>query len=77
MLVNDLHFINRAMAAVATDTTIHVSGVVEIGVIGNLVDAHPVDWLTGFPALANGFQFRAVGLDLCVAGHARLGARDI
>lgn len=77
MLVNNLHFVDRAVAAIATDATIHVSGVIEISIIGNLVDAHPVDRLASFPAFADGFQFRAVSLDLRVAGHARLGAWDV
>ena len=77
MLVNDLHFIHRAMAAVATDTAIHVNSMVEIGIIGNLVNSNPVDRLAGFPAFTNGFQFGACGFDLRVAGHAGLGAGDV
>jgi hypothetical protein len=77
VLVNDLHFIYSAVAAVAAHATIHVNGVVEIGVVWNLVDADPVDWLAGFPALAHGSELRTVSLDLSVARHTGLGGRDI
>ena len=77
VLVDNLHFIHRAVAAVATHATVHVHRMVEIGVVWNLVDADPVDGLAGFPALAHGGELRTVGLDLSVARHAGLGSRDI
>ena len=77
VLVDDLHFIDRAVAAVAAHATVHMHSVVEIGVVGNLVDADPVDWLAGFPTLAHGGEFRTISLDLSVAGHTGLGGRDI
>lgn len=77
VLIDDLHFIHRTVAAVAAHPTIHVNGVVEIGVVWNLVDADPVDGLAGFPALAHGGELRTVGLDLRMAGHASLGGRNI
>lgn len=77
VLVNDLHFIDRAVTTVAAHATIHVNGVVEIGVVGHLVDAHPVDWFAGFPAIAHGGELRTIGFDLSVAGHTGLSCRHV
>jgi len=77
VLVNDLHFIDRAVTTVAAHATIHVNGVVEIGVVGHLVDAHPIDWFAGFPAIAHGGELRTIGLDLSVAGHTGLSCRHV
>ena len=77
VLVDDLHFIDRPMAAVAAHATVHVHGVVEVSVVGNLVDADPVDRFARLPALAHGGEFWTVGFDLGVAGHAGLRGRDI
>ena len=77
VLIDDLHFIDRAVATVAAHTAIHVNSVVKVGVVGNLVDADPVDGLTGLPALTHRSQLRAVSLDLGVAGHTGLRGRHI
>lgn len=77
VLVNDFHFIDRAMAAVAAHATIHVNGVVEISVVRHLVDAHPIDRLAGFPTLAHGGEFWTISLDLSVASHTGLSCRHV
>lgn len=77
MLVNNLHFIHSAMAAVATDTAIHVNSVVEVGIIGNLVDSNPVNRLACFPTFTHGFELGACGFDLGMAGHAGLCAGNV
>ena len=77
VLVDDLHFIDGAVATVAAHATVHVNSVVEIGVVGNLVDANPVNGLTGLPTLTHRSQLRAIGLDLGMACHTGLSGRDV
>lgn len=77
VLVDDLHFIDGAMATVATHPAVHVNSVVEIGVVRNLVDTDPVDGLTGLPTLTHWGELWAVGFDLGVAGHTGLRGRHI
>lgn len=74
---DDLHFVNLAMALDATDTTIHVSRVIKIRIIGRLVDPDPWHRLAARVAVSNRSEQGAVGLDLVVAVHARLRSRNI
>src|SRR5207249_8970828 len=67
------HPVHRAVAGDASDTLVHMDGVVEIDEIANIVDARPMDWLGFCEALADWRQHRGVGPKLRVASHADFG----
>ena len=71
------HLIHSAVATHAGDAAVHMHRVVEISVVGRLVDLHPLHGLAGLPSLAQRLQFRVVLLHLRVAAHADLHRRDI
>ena len=77
VLVDNLHFIDGAVATVAAHATVHVNSVVKIGVVRNLVNANPVDRLARLPTLTHWGQLRTIRLDLGMAGHASLSGRHI
>lgn len=79
VLVNDLHGTDIAVAALAADASIYVHGVIEVGVVGGLVDADPFDGLSGGPTFANGGEFRAVVFNFAfaVAPDAGGGGGDV
>jgi len=54
----------------------HVNAVVEINVIGKIVNLGPLDRLIRSEAFPYGLQRRTVDPDLRVAVHARLGRRN-
>ena len=43
MLVDDFHLVHRTMARIAAHPPVHMNRMVEIGVVRNIVDLHPVD----------------------------------
>jgi hypothetical protein len=55
-LMNDLHLVDATMACYARNSTIYVSGVIEVDIIGQSMDPHPVDRLTCPPAVSNGLE---------------------
>ena len=65
------------MAFHAADTAVHVGGMVEISVVGGLVNPDPRHRFAGGVTLAHGGEQWAVGLDDAVAVHARLRGRHI
>jgi hypothetical protein len=71
-VVDDFHVVDLPMASHTTDAPIYVNGVVEVNVIGGLVNPDPGNGIPGFPGLADGSQFRAEGFDLGVTVHAGL-----
>lgn len=80
------HFIDSPMAALATDPAIHVHGVVEVSVVGSLVNANPLDRRACGPAIPDGQQFwiapfdngRCLGeAEVGMAIHACLRGRHI
>ena len=82
-LIDDFHFIDIAMAALAGNPAIHVGRVIEINVVWRLVDSHPLD---GLPIVARVIyvhravkrgQFWAVPLHMLVAIPARIAARHV
>ena len=77
LLVNHIHVVHLTVATHAADTPINVHRVIEISVIGYLVDFYPVDRIPALPTLPHGGQLWIVGLHLGVAVHARLGGRNI
>ena len=50
-VVNDLHFIHLPVAAHAAHAPVYMHRVMEIGVVGGLVDLHPLDGFTGLPGI--------------------------
>src|SRR5690606_40355803 len=67
------HLVDPAVAARATDAVVHVNAVIEVDVVGQVVDAVPLHRDAGLPALEDGGQLRRVRPDLRVARHAGLG----
>ena len=82
-LIDDLHFVDVAMAALAGNPPVDVGGVVEINVVRCLVDAHPLDRLTivagvgDVHRLMQRGQFRAIPLHVLVAVPASASCRDV
>lgn len=75
-LISERHQIDPAVTRRTTNALVHVNAVIEVNKVGQVVDARPAYRLTGPPALANGFQVRAIRPDLRVAVHARPGRRN-
>ena len=50
-LVNDFHLVDATVAAYTTNTSVKVSRVVEINVVGKVMNSDPLDRCIGFPAL--------------------------
>ncbi len=76
-IINHGHVVDLAVAAGATDSAIHMRGVIIEDVIGQPVDPYPVDWSPVFPTLADRLEFRVVLLHLGVAVHAKLRVRNV
>ena len=82
LLVNDLHRVDAAVAGLAADrgavlahADAHVHGVIEVGEVGDLVNALPRHRRVVGPALAQRLERFGVFADLPVAVHAGLGRR--
>src|ERR1700719_664917 len=76
-IINHGHVVDLAVAAGATDSAIHMRGVIVENVIGQPVDPYPVDWSPVFPTLADRLEFRVVLLHLGMAVHAKLRVRNV
>ena len=50
VLEDDIHLVDLAVAAHATHAAIHVGGVIEVGVVGHVVDLDPRDRLAAWPS---------------------------
>ena len=71
-----VHLVDLAVALHAADAAVHVDRVVEIDVIGHLVDLHPRHGLARLVAVPHhGASSGLVVLDLVVAVHAGLRGR--
>src|SRR5690606_4980454 len=68
-----LHLVHAPVAFHAAHALGHVLRVAEIGVVGDAVDAHPLDGLAGPDGLAHRLEERRVVPNDGVAVHARLG----
>ncbi len=64
------------MALDAANAAVHVSAVVEIGIVRQLVHLDPLDWKPAFVRSANRFEQWTLAMNLRVAVHARLGRRN-
>src|SRR2546422_2205360 len=68
-LISDRHLVHPAMTRRAADAFVHVNAVIEIDVVGEIVDTPPLNWFTRAKAGADRFEVRTVGPDLFVAIH--------
>jgi hypothetical protein len=48
-MIDNLHVVDLAVASDATDPAIHVNGVIEVNIIGSLVDSNPRNRIAAFP----------------------------
>ena len=69
-VLNHLHLVNLAMALIAGHPAVHMDGMVEINVVGNLVNLHPRDWRVVGRAVADDLQSRIIFEHLIMAVHA-------
>ena len=67
------HLIDLAVARLAANALVDVDAVIEIGEVGQVVDAIPLDGHVVAEAGAHGFEDGRFGPDLRVAGHAGFG----
>jgi hypothetical protein len=75
-LVSDRHLIDAAVAGRTTDAFVHMNAVIEIDVVGQIVNAPPLDRFARAKAGADGLEVWAVGPDLFVTVHAHGRRRD-
>ncbi len=79
-LINHFHLIYIAVAALAGNPAVHMSGVIEIDVVGSLVNAHPLDGLAIIARIIHihgameRSKFRTVFLNVLVAVPACIAA---
>lgn len=69
-LVSDGHLIDATMASGAANALIHMDAVVEIRIVGEIVNPNPLDRLPAAKAGTDRFQIGALGPNLLVAVHA-------
>ena len=69
----DRHFINAAVTRRTTDTFVHVNTVIKVSVVGQIVNANPLDGFARAKTRAHRFEIWTVGPDLFVTTHARVG----
>ena len=60
------------MASGTADALVYMNTMIEIGIVGEIVDPNPFNWLAGAKAGTNRLQVRAIGPYLLVAVHAGL-----
>src|SRR3954452_529713 len=70
VLVDLFHLIDPTVTADAANAAGHVGAVVEVGVVGEVVDLHPFDGLARLVALTDWREFGARRPNLAVAVHA-------
>lgn len=76
-LVDRFHLIDAPMTRLAADARIDVHGMVEVDELGQVVDALPGDPATGFPALVNRCQLRALGVNRSHRGNPLIVCRAV
>ena len=76
-VVNFLHLIDLAVTMNTADTPVYMDGVVEINVIGKLVDLHPGDLSAALGCIADECQPGILLEHLVVTVHARRGGGEI
>src|SRR5438128_2709401 len=76
-MVNLVHPVDRSVAVNTAYTAIYMNRMVEIDVIGELVDLHPGNGLARLVTLAHQRQLGVIPQNLIVAIHAGRGGRDV
>ncbi len=76
LLVHQRHGVHRAMARVAADALSHVDTVVEVDEVGKLVNARPLQGLSGAVTGADGLKKLGIRPYLRMAIHAGLCRRN-
>ena len=77
VLRHERHPVDAPVAGLAPDSLGDVDRVVEVDVVGQVVDLDPLDRSAGPPALPDRLELGRLVPDLGVAVHARLGRRDV
>ena len=70
-LVDLFHLIDAPVTTFTTDPASHVGAVIEVHVIGQIVNSYPLDGNVLRVGLTNRQQLGAIGVNACVAIHAR------
>ena len=63
VLMHDLHLIDSAVASNTRHATVHVGRVIEIHVVRQSVNTHPIDRFARPPAFVKVFEFRRPSMD--------------
>jgi hypothetical protein len=75
-LLHQRHLIHLAMTGSTADTFLDVDTVIEINMIGEIMNPIPLEWRASAPAFPNWLQHISISPDLRVARHAGLCRRD-
>ena len=76
VLVDLFHLIDPAVTTHAADAAGHVGAVIEVGVVGEVMNLHPLHGLTRLVALPDWSELGARRPNFAVTVHARLCRRD-
>src|SRR6187431_2211115 len=76
VLVNLFHLVDPAVTTHAADAAGHVGAVVEVGVVREVVDLHPLDGFARLVAFADRRKLGTRRPDLAMTIHAGLGRGD-
>lgn len=74
--IHKRHFVHLPMARRASHSFAYVDTVVEVNVIGKIMDSCPFNGLAAGPAVTDGLGHRCIRPDLRVTRHARLCGRQ-
>src|ERR1051325_2354001 len=70
------HLIDRPVTGRAADSLVHMDVVLEIGEVGKIIDADPLNGFITSKTLADRLQYRILGEYLRVTTHASFGRGD-
>ena len=76
MLEYDFHVVDSTVAGHASDSLLHMCRVVEVNIIGEVMDSNPLDRFSALPTSAYWGEFLTLGVELRVAIHASFGCGD-
>lgn len=82
-LIDHLHLVHITVAALAGNTPVHVSGVIEVNIVRRFMNPHPLDWLAvitrvvDIHRLMERSKFRTVLLNVLVAVPAGISGWNV
>ena len=76
VLIHDFHGVDATVTFDATDATVHMGGVIEVGVVGQIMRSDPLHWHSGFIAFMQWSKQLALGVNLRMTVHACLRGRN-